>query len=379
MNRPTVHLCVATGQNIPNLIAALQLGATRVIIFETKDMHGQASNLKRALCAHGIEVDCVPFDDNTPEATRKSAESAAVKYGEQAIVLNATGGHKLMTLALASEMKLADHLHLLYVETRHNRLDWLQPAPETEPMDNVLSLDDVLMVQGYERVSDNRRDVSWQSRAQERGEVTRKMGDGADELGPFFGVLNNLAGKAIDGDNNAFRPQQRLDYAPGGQAPGLLRAAANHNLLAWDNKTEIVFQSREAAAYFHGGWLEEYAWLKLSGIKPKDWAVNLRVRELASGAENECDIAVVHANRLLIIECKTGAFGRRDAKDADIVYKLSQLSGKLGGSLGKKLLLSARSIKDAVRDRARSYGVDIMAGDEVKRLVAYLSAWATPE
>jgi len=106
MNRPTFHVCIATGQNLANLIPALQLGARRVAILETPAMKTSAQNLKTALVAHGIEVERHPFDDSTPERILASADEIATTLGERALVFNVTGGHKLMTLALSEKMRL---------------------------------------------------------------------------------------------------------------------------------------------------------------------------------------------------------------------------------------------------------------------------------
>lgn len=48
-NRPTRHVCIATGQNLANLIPCLQLGAREVVILETPAMREAAGNLKCAL------------------------------------------------------------------------------------------------------------------------------------------------------------------------------------------------------------------------------------------------------------------------------------------------------------------------------------------
>ena len=84
--RPLTHLCIATGQNLANLIPALQLKASRVIILETPQMRLQARYLQRALQGHGIQVVREAFDDSTPAAVEQSAERIGVQYGEGSIV-----------------------------------------------------------------------------------------------------------------------------------------------------------------------------------------------------------------------------------------------------------------------------------------------------
>lgn len=193
--------------------------------------------------------------------------------------------------------------------------------------------------------------------------------------------MNKLARQAMpDKDHGkAFRPVQNFDFAPGGRSPEVLAQARQFGLLAWADDTEVVFASEAAASCFGGGWLEEYVWLKLRGLKPFDSAVNLFVKPIGSTAENELDAVVVHRNRMLVIECETLRFGRDAGKDADYIYKLAELSRQVGGSMADSLLLPARQI-DApeVIDRARQYGVSILASVDVKNFVAFIRDWMQP-
>ena len=258
---------------------------------------------------------------------------------------------------------------------RHDRLDWLKPLPSIDPMRDVLGIDDILRAQGYRRTSDGNQDGFWQADADSRASLTRKMGDEAERYDKFFGTLNRLADFALNEDGDRFQPRQSLDYAPGGRNAELLDDARRLGLIQWNNDTDIVFASREAAAYFRGGWLEEYVWYKLRGIRPHDWAVNLKTQSYAAQVENECDAAVVHRNRLLVIECKTSGFGKNEMRDVGYIYKLAQLADQIGGTMSQKLLLSARPIHDNIRQRAKEYRVDILAAHEVRRFVEYIKCW----
>lgn len=377
--RPRTHLCIATGQNLANLIPALQLSAERVIILETPQMRAQAAFLQSALKIHGIEVVREAFDDSTPQKIEESAEQISLKYGEGAIVFNCTGGTKLMTLALDRHMRVADDLHLLYAETARQRIDWLHPAPQQEIMEDILTIDDFLSTQGYVRTTSSESDGWWQQDVQTRAELTRMMGDHADKYARFFGVLNHLAGNAMSDKNALFRPQQTLKYPPDAQGKTLLEKAQAIGLLHWDKaRREIVFHNEDAARYFGGGWLEEYVWLKLRGLKPKHDAIAINLTVQAKGAEevrNELDAVFAHANRLLVIECKTARFGRDSQKDANYIYKLSQLSRKIGGKMAASLLLSARDLDEAAAERAQRDGVYVLAGEQLRQLVAWMKDW----
>lgn len=379
MKRPDVHLCIASGQNLPNLIPALQLGARRVIVLKTAEMQDSARNITSALKTHGIEVEIYDFDDASPERIVKSAGAVAVKLGEQPLLFNATGGHKLMTLALIEQLSMTDDLHVVYCETRHDRLDWLHPRAETEALESVVNLEDTLLTQGLRIQERGERDGHWAQEAKQREGLTREMGDHADKLARFFGTLNRLADQCLKNDpGGPWIFEQEFEFAPGGVNAKLLHQAEQAGLLSWDKDTRIVFKSEQAARYFRGAWLEEYAWLKLRGINPKDWSVNLKVSSLKNQTENEYDALVIHRNRLLLIECKTARFGRDGLKDASYIYKLAQLAGQTGGLMAKSLLLSARPVGDEVRKRAQEGRVDILAAEEVKSLPDYLRKWMQP-
>ena len=177
----------------------------------------------------------------------------------------------------------------------------------------------------------------------------------------------------MNGPNGPFQAEQHLDFGPGGAAAELLRRADTAGVLAWDGQTQLVFSSADAAAYLGGGWVEEYAGLKISGMRPTDWAPRLLIESADGRTPNELDAAVVHGNRLLLVECKAAA--ARDNDVADWIYKASQLARSVGGQLAQPLLLSARNISEPARQRAKDYRVDILAAEELANLPQYLKTW----
>lgn len=378
MEIPAVHICIASGQNLPNLIPALQYQAQKVFIIETSEMSEKTGNLSAALKPHGIEVERIFFDDSTPEKIIASAQEIAIKLGENPIVFNATGGHKLMLLALTSEMQqlAGNNMHLIYCETRHNRIDQLLPIAIIDPMCDLLKLDDYLITQGYRIKHRQEHDVKWMNDADQRVSLTRKMGDEADKLARFFGALNRLADKALaNGTDGSFRPVQEFKPTPGGRNAELIRNAEKLGLLKWNGKAEVVFSNAEAAQYFRGGWVEEYIWLKLRMIKPTDYAINLEIENIIKHTPNELDAVLVHRNRMLIVECKSKRFGQNQGKDTDHIYKLAQLKQQLAGTMGRALLLSARPVNQEIKDRAAEYKIDVLAGEEIKQVAAYFKKW----
>jgi len=61
--------------------------------------------------------------------------------------------------------------------------------------------------------------------------------------------------------------------------------------------------------------------------------------------------------------------------DGDWIYKLSQLARAIGGAFATPLLLSARTLPEHHRRRAREYHVEWLDGAELARLPAWLRGW----
>lgn len=373
----TLHLCIATGQNAANFIPLKQLHAQDIWVLETPAMQKQQSAkalsmaLKSALPDARVRI--LPFDDSSPQAMKDEAlRLASEELDGEDVVFHATGGTKLMVLAIHQQLlNLASgqgSYRLLYTDTAQQTLSWLDDKPRQEPMADVLTLNELLLLRGY-RTSNDTRPALIQQRASERAKITRFMGEKSAQLKGFLGALNYHAHRAIDGKSLT----QELQYLPGGAPGHLLQLAQESGLLTVDEAyNQISFSTSEIAGYFGGGWVEEYVFIKFTGtLAPSQYTLGAQIIHSMSKSQNEIDGIAVAQNRALIIECKA----RKQEQAQDAIYKLGQLVKQVGGLMARGLYVSAREVRDIDRNRAREYGVDVLAADELAGLSDYLRRW----
>ena len=305
----TLHLCIATGQNAANFIPLKQLQAQEIWVLETADMQKQQSAkalitaLKAAL--PNAQLRTLPFDDSTPQAMQAAAmQLANDELDGKDVVFHATGGTKLMVLAIHQQLlNLAageGRYRLLYADTAHQTLSWLDEQPRQEPMSDVLTLNEQLLLRGY-RTSNDTRPAGIQQRASERAKVTRFMGEKSAQLKGFLGALNYQARHAADGKGLT----RDFEYLPRGPAGNLLELAQEQGLLIINETyNQVTFASTAVAEYFCGGWVEEYVFLKFTGtLAPIPYCLGAEISHSSSNSQTAFDgIAVAH-NRARMCEC----------------------------------------------------------------------------
>jgi len=371
-----LHLCIATGQNAANLIPLKQLNAQEVWILETTAMKAQRSgaDLQQALDAFVPTVKCIAFDDSTPQSICSAAARLANNSLDgREVVFHITGGTKLMVLAIHQELTLLNSgsgsYRVLYADTHKQTIDWMDAQPTQEPMKDVLTLQDLLLLRGY-RTTNDTRPAKDQQRAAARTAVSRHMGEQAQALRGFFSTLAYKASMASEGSGL----MQQFDYPPGGPAAKLLTLAVKNGLLQWSaGNSDVAFTDRDSARYFAGGWTEEYVFLKMTGLlKAGQYALNAKVIQNRTKTENEIDAIAVKNNRALLVECKSG----KQSKAQDAIYKLGQVVRQVGGLMAKGLYVSAQAVDEHDRRRAEEYGIDVLAGEELQNVNQYLRDWA---
>lgn len=376
-----VLLCCATGHNQANLIPALQLKPQEVWILATPSMTKQAKTLKKVLDRHQINTRILDFDDSSLTSLQNEALRITETITDQHVIFNATGGTKQMVLVIANTLQVLDkdQYSIVYADTTHQRLDWLvlssRHNQNSEPMQNLLSLDDILAIQGLRLREASSRQAEWVARAEARGQYTRQLGENAQGLGHFFGKINAIAQQAMKTTPPTLR--QHWDGPWNESTRSQLKEAERYDLLRLHNERDIEFCNEDSIRYLGGCWLEEYLFFKIRGCTPSEYAINAIICSNDSQSTNEMDAFIVHRNRLLAIECKTLRFGPDDAKNADIIYKLDSLKKRTGGLMQDGLLVSARPLDDKSLARAKDNKIETYAGDDISKLPDKIRNWMT--
>lgn len=368
----TTHICLVSAQAAPNLLPVLdpELKPKEVALLVSEKMRKAADALSSVFKELGIRTTTVPLED---EHSSSVIEEALLKIAsereEEEILLNLTGGTKLMALVAQTVAQIA-HWRSFYVDVDTDAIVWLDKTPGKKLAEQ-LRLRHYLKSYGFELPD-----------SPVRPQITRDQHDLMQTLITQTGSLEKPLTQLnwltqLAEDKKQLKIEMSDQQAGNHSLETLLRNFEEAGLLQVNQNT-ISYTDEAARDFVKGGWLELHTYKCVEAITGeagiRDKAANLTV--IGDGVKNEMDIAIMARNRLFVIECKTARMDRPEAPKAnDTLFKLSEICRRVGGLGTRGMLASYRPVADSERKLARALNIELVCGQDLKSLRDRIRAW----
>ncbi|MDO5667636.1 MAG: DUF1887 family CARF protein [Alcaligenaceae bacterium] len=374
-----VHLCILSQQVLQNILPLCRLEADYVYLAASEEMIKQSKDkqFRQLLVDLGIvdDFDKVRVLDSMPsykfEQMRKWAlqqmQFVFENVPKARIVLNATGGTKLMSLALIDvcrELEGEHQVDIIYCDTINDQLENIYPVVYTETLaSDLLKTKDIIKAHSIRINRAASAHPEWQKDVETRRELSFHLGQHmGSKLGSFIATLNkSLANEFADKlEETHFPLTISLGSGVSKDWNYVLRLMDHLELiklkadLQGHKPAVFSISSLEAARYLHGGWLEEYLWLcfKEAGISDVQSCVQITsLHDNVGFKDNELDLIASNRNNLVIVECKTANMSHQQVLNRAL-DKLSALSSRSGGLLAERWFATARWPQDDETDEA---------------------------
>ena len=404
--KPLIDICVVSAQPFPNLIPIFQRKPHQLVLLVSKDMRDTAAHrgLLKALHKQGYDKEkaknlheILDFPSGNPkEVEERGLEIFAdlkERHPDARLALNLTGGTKLMALALLGAFEAAADLRVddsktaddvdsvIYTDTAQGVIHVLKPAlQQSHVMQSVLDIPLYFAAANFPRLRAKACRSDIPAHFQQRKAITKYLANHCDKLEYLFRAMNQL----YAGNDSEIKPQT-LSNSPWGEVKVALDKLKESNLIDWDGNFTVTPMNEDARRYLTGGWLEEFAfWAAVDqGADHVMLEVTFDDNQTKKETPNEFDVVVVHNNRMLVVECKTGRFGQNLQKDADIIYKLESLKNLAGGALATGLLVSAMPLNHTTqrgdevftRERAERHHLATIEQQQLRNLPEKMRHW----
>lgn len=380
-----IHICLVSAQLLANYIPVLMDKPDLVVLLSSSQMRVEAGRFARMLQQQNIKHS-VRYD--VPDAGFANIQTFATellhelqeKYPKATLTVNITGGTKLMSIGLLDVFAPAGH-RLIYTDTAKGNLELVHNA-SLEPLEAVLTVHDYLQAYGANTVTCLSNDPMWHTGALQRRAAAQHLAEVSERphLKSLIKVLNALGIKALSSKGERLlAPQQAFERPLNAEWRAALEPLIAAKVLdVLPNDQDIVFYDAERTRFVCGHWLEEYAWSIAEQLGLDDVACGVEIRWEKSDTYNELDVLVVHNNRLLILECKTGVFASKNstAKGADpngVLYKIDSIGDSLKGLYGKVGLLTVWDLPPEAQERARTQRVEVLHPQQLRD---FLTDWS---
>lgn len=368
------HLCMVSGQPLPNLIPALadEQRPRRVILLVSPGMQERAELLETNFVQLGCAVSRVAVDPYRIDQIRAAVLEALAQHEDADIVLNTTAGTKVMAMGAYDVFRELGK-PAFYVDTDHNQLISILPEGGVRPLGDVVKVKTYLAAYGYEI-----KDAGTVQIPPERQQLCNHLVTNAARYADVLPILNGCAEAAKKKNPLWAKLEER--HQTFARLQELLDCFSQAQLIHRSND-KLYFTDESARRFAGGCWLEDYVVMTVNRLKGckvvYDHQSNLVV-ETRGKLRNEIDVAFTARNRLHLIECKSGKLSEKEGREnrADgVAYKLDNLRDLMGGTYGKAMLASFQKLEPIDRNRCEENRIEVVEGGDLCRLEEIVTHW----
>ncbi len=347
MKKILVHL--VSGQNAPNYIAARQINPDKNIYICSEDSREkQKVYLSNAIkgVSSSETVNAYNFEDIV-----KRSEKIINEYTDHEIILNFTGGTKIMSLASFITF-YNKNFKCIYVDTENHEIKQYQHGklPVINKQTVILDFDNYLILSGHN--IRNSRTLSYDQ------QVSSSI---CNFYMQNYNYCSNLIKKAAKNENGK---KENLNYKVS-DGTSYMEKKPNECILYFEKKGKTLgsftLSGRDSAKFLTGGWVEDYVFQmskdsrKFSDVRKN---VNIEWREgfyfNPAFGKNELDVVCMIGPNPIIIECKSGSV------TSEQIYKLKSIRDEFGGRYAKAIIVSYFKVDKGIAVKANENNIDIV-------------------
>lgn len=327
--------CLVSRQSMANVLPVLMFKPQQVVLFSTPEENRSADHLEKLFQLKKIKVQRVDGLDAYNYLKFKDEVKQHLKNFEGEIILNVTGGTKLMALA-AYEAFAEANKKIIYCDTEHQHIISLMPDYKIENLQADISIDDYLLSYGY-HIKET-KDLSLVEKFYPLFEfiINKNL---MQEFVSFFKVVResfveNYPKTSIASKNRNFFFSKNFD-----------NYSIQYNPF---NKKSITIHSSD---YKSGDWLEYYVYYMLKVHYKLNPLTGVKIIS-DENVENEIDVLVLKDYKLYNYSCKSG----KSDNQYDL-FQLETLRNITSGTFGKGIFVSAKKGSKRFLERAKELGI----------------------
>ncbi len=370
----TILVCLVSEQTIPNVqfikwYFSQNQKEIEILFISTEEMERKekTKHIENTLVSFrdSFEIDVITTDENDMDKVLESLRCYFLEKQFEDIIVNITGGTKLMSLAAYQFFIQLENAKIFY-QPIGKPLQQLYPETTKYDIFEILSLEEFLTAHGISFSFDNNCVKDWDFNKTVFDLIIK---DNHTLIKKMVVLQNNSWFKNIwkRKDSLNFEEISEEKFSNIGGISVTRDEMCGLIALFGFNPQDVKLSH---IRYITGGWFEEYVYQKIcneeDNVEEKNVALNVNISK--GNDKNELDIIYLDRdNKLHVIECKSFVEGKEGGKVLnDALYKLQAIIKSKFGLFVKQHLYTKSIIeKETPLTRAREFGIDIKDGSEI--------------
>ena len=388
MRKFDVHVCTISGELTPNYIPVMheKFMPKELVLLASNEMQQEVERFIQVIkSSHPhIQIHTINIEDiYNMRALKEKVDLYIKQYietnedAEKQIVLNTTGGTKLMSFELLSLFNSwgldsfyfkIENSEILYLNRERNEDEsGGDEASSIILIPQKLNLPDYIKLHGHEVVG-----LQKYSTNHKKKELLEELITFPNRYQTDLSHLNYEINKVSD---SILKVPLTKTTMP------VVDEFIKAGYCSLEGKT-LVFATKEDKAFVRGGWFEDYVYSivsELDAIQALELNVQIKSTEEKVHKPNELDVSFMRNNRLYVIECKAANYeGQARKSGVDSLNKL-QTFNNLGGRSTQLAFVSYFPVSSDMRDRAKGHNIEVIDGNNVRGLKKLLDRWSHDE
>ena len=330
--------CLVSRQAMANVLPVFMYKPTDVVLFTTPEENLCANNLEELFSSKNIKVSRIDNLDAYDYIKFKEAVKTQLeKINSNDVVLNVTGGTKLMALAAYEAFAEKDKT-IIYCDTEHQSIINLFPNYSLTELRAELSIEEYLKAYGF-------KITEYKGSIKEYYFGLFEFIDNENLMKSFVNLNTNIRVRigreetkfTVNSQDHKFQFQKNYD----------------NYILTYGSKPKHTLRI-DFNDFKTGDWLEYYIYYKLKYKENLSPLIGVKINN-PDGVENEIDVMVIKDFRLYIYSCKTGK------KDNQFdLFQLETLRNITSGTFGKGIFVTSNQHSEKFLKRARELSISVI-------------------
>lgn len=372
-----IHVCLVSEQTIPNILGIHHFKPDKVVFSTTEKMEQRRTtdSIINALKLYGLDYspanrhENLYVDQDCIDDCELKFSSVAENYKSDEIVVNLTGGTKIMVLGAYNAFKDKTK-QMIYTPIPRNEFITVYPkdneCKSPVPYNLKLSVEAYVAAYGV-RIKNYKEIEQLKSNAISNKDLCKWIVSNyratEDLLYEFYKRLN------MHRDSKDFRLKMDCSLKNKEEKEFLNRLGIK------TDRIEKTFSKKEIG-FLTGDWLSDYCYNEIATLPLDDCVTGIKLIS-PKGVDNEFDVMFTKDNALYIVECKS--LSSREEKYQDFLYKISALQQDFGlrvngfmVSTTQDILTNTGEIKQHIIKRADQCSTKIIHPDEISNLSEFI-------